>query len=436
MQPGQAVGYEAFQVQRGGDRAGVARGAAVGEVGEVGVEHLAIGAPQRQPPQRIGHRRAGGQRGLGQRIVVAEQRRQVRSQRHARGAGEGGEVDHQIRLLLGAVGHRVAQHQAALGVGVVDLHAVAGAGDHHFAGAQRVAAHRVLHRGHQQGEPHRQLRLHHQPGQCDRVRGAAHVLLHPAHAVGGLEVEAAGVEAHALAHEHQLRVIRLAPAQFEQPRRAVAGAAHRVDGGEVRRKQFVADPCAQLGLVCLAELLDRRAELLGAHVLGGRVDQVAHQRGGVGQRLHRGQRGGVQRERGRRVLRLAVAGELVGAQRPAQRGLHRVERHAFRGELVDAGGQRGRQAGERAQRVGRVHAHQHAGGLALRIGEQQGAAGPGLEAVRIQPAPLRGIQPLLRAGEVAGVGGLDRDAMAGGGGAVEQGWHGWPRVAYGLGKRQ
>ena len=47
--------------------------------------------------------------------------------------------------------------------------------------------------------------------QRDRVRRAAHVLLHVAHAVGGLDVQAAGVEAHALADERQLAARRHRP---------------------------------------------------------------------------------------------------------------------------------------------------------------------------------------------------------------------------------
>ena len=106
--------------------------------------------------------------------------------RDARRARERGEVENQVGLLLGRVGERIAEHEAAFGVGVVDFDGEAGARGNDFAGAIGVAGDGILDGGDQQGQAHGQLGLHHQPGQRDRVRGAAHVLFHPAHTIGGV----------------------------------------------------------------------------------------------------------------------------------------------------------------------------------------------------------------------------------------------------------
>src|SRR5690606_41442052 len=73
----------------------------------------------------------------------------------------------------------------------------------------------------------------------DALPISAHVLLHVAHAVRRLEVEAAGVEAHALADDGDVRMRGLAPAQRQQARRAVRCAADGMDGGEVLFEQGV-----------------------------------------------------------------------------------------------------------------------------------------------------------------------------------------------------
>ncbi len=57
----------------------------------------------------------------GERIVVGEERRHVRPERDARGAGQRGEIDDQRRLVLVGQRQRVGQDQPAFGVGVADL---------------------------------------------------------------------------------------------------------------------------------------------------------------------------------------------------------------------------------------------------------------------------------------------------------------------------
>ena len=71
-------------------------------------------------------------------------------------------------------------------------------------------------------QPDRQPLQGDQPGEGERVGGAAHVLLHQPHAARRLEVEPAAVEADALADDRDPRIAGLAPFELDQPRRAFA----------------------------------------------------------------------------------------------------------------------------------------------------------------------------------------------------------------------
>ena len=57
----------------------------------------------------------------GERVVVGIERRQLGTERDARGAGQGRHVDDQLGRLLVGERQRIGQHQPALGVGVADL---------------------------------------------------------------------------------------------------------------------------------------------------------------------------------------------------------------------------------------------------------------------------------------------------------------------------
>ena len=121
MRPGPGLGDEPLEEQRGGDRAGEARLAGIVEIGDRAVDQLAIGAVQRQPPERLERRPPGREQIVGEAIVRREQRRQVRPERDPRGAGQGRAVDQQRRPLAVGLGEQIGEHQAALGVGVADL---------------------------------------------------------------------------------------------------------------------------------------------------------------------------------------------------------------------------------------------------------------------------------------------------------------------------
>ena len=199
----------------------------------------------------------GGQReGLHDRVVVAEQGGQFRSERDPGRAGQSRKIDDQIRRLLVGESQGVAEHQPALRVRVADFHRQSLAGREHVPRPVCIAADGVLHHGHQHPQPCAYAGAHQHVREAKGHGRAAHVFFHERHAGAGLDVETAAVEAHALAHQGQARKIfaaARAPAQLDQPGRFTAGPAHGMDGREIRREKILSHPFAVAGLVALGE---------------------------------------------------------------------------------------------------------------------------------------------------------------------------------------
>jgi hypothetical protein len=142
-------------------------------------------------------------------VVVGEQAGGDVAQGDDAGAGEGGDVDHGDGVEALGVGERVAQDQAAFGVGVEDLDGLAGHGGDDVAGLDG-ASRRACSRWRDQADHvDRQLHLRDGLEGAEHAGGAAHVVLHLVHAGAGLEGDAAGVEGDALAHQHH-RLVALA----------------------------------------------------------------------------------------------------------------------------------------------------------------------------------------------------------------------------------
>ena len=99
-----------------------------GNVGNPAGQVTQVRSPQRHAPQRVAAAVAGIQPCIGDHVVIAVKRRQIRTQRDSRGAGQGREIHHQCGVQFAGAGQRIAQHQAAFRIGVVDLHAHALAG--------------------------------------------------------------------------------------------------------------------------------------------------------------------------------------------------------------------------------------------------------------------------------------------------------------------
>ena len=136
-------------------------------------------------------------------LIGAEQRRQLRPQGNARGTRERREIDDQVGLLDIGERQRVAEHEPALGIGVADFDAQALARREHVAGPIGVAADRILDRRNQHAKLDANSGGHQQVREPERNGRPTHVLLHERHAGARLDIEAAGIEAHALADQRR-----------------------------------------------------------------------------------------------------------------------------------------------------------------------------------------------------------------------------------------
>ena len=299
MRPRHAGGHEFFEEQRRGDGAGKAAIGAVDHVGQAGFQHVVIRRPQRQAPHRIAHLCTGGNQLAGQCVIIGKQGGQLRAKCHPCGTGERREIDDQHRVPLAGQRDGIAQHQPAFGIGVGDLHRLAGAGADDVAGAHGIAGNGILRRRDDQVQPDAQIGLNHQLGQRQRMRCAAHIFLHQRHAAARLDVQPAAIEGDALADDGDNRMRGIAPRGFDQARCLGGGAANGVDGGEILIDQRFAGGHPHLGLA--AQRVDHCLGQFGrAQIAGRRVDQIAHQRHGfglTGRRRNRAQAGGGQHAR-------------------------------------------------------------------------------------------------------------------------------------------
>ncbi len=152
------------------------------------------------------------------------------------------------------------------------------------------------------------------------MRRAAHVLLHQRHARAALDVEPAAVEGDALADDGQAGVRRIAPMQVDQARGLLGGAADRVDRREAVA-QRLADDDLHLGSEHARLRHDGLGKLGRPEIVGGGVDEVAHQRLRLGESHRRARRrwvAGQQDARRLGLVGLAVAVEAMLREAPAQ----------------------------------------------------------------------------------------------------------------------
>ena len=205
-------------------------------------------------------------------------------------------------------------------------------------------------------EPHFQSLLHDQLGQGKSMGRATHVLLHQQHPAARLDVQAAGIEADALADDCDLRVLFIAPVQFDHARRVAArgGAADPVDHRKAAL-QSVAAGYLELGAVGLGDQLRLVLQLGRAHVLRRGVDQIADQGNGGGFGQNGVDRLDVLRQKHARPF-LAWFGEIavkaVLAGHPAEQGRARFTPGAAVGSGGQDFGQLGHAPARQAFRIG------------------------------------------------------------------------------------
>src|SRR5581483_4281105 len=87
-------------------------------IGEWALDLLIVVVPQRHAPGAVPRVLTGVEQLLSERVVVAVEARCDVAQCDDASAREGGDVDHRIGFEALRIGERVAQNQAALGVGV------------------------------------------------------------------------------------------------------------------------------------------------------------------------------------------------------------------------------------------------------------------------------------------------------------------------------
>ena len=278
MRPGGAGLDEAFQEQRRGHRTGERPVGHIVHVRDIAGEQFSVGLEKRHPPDRILLRLAGLQQRGGRSVVIAEERRQVGPERGPGGAGQCRAVEDQVRRFAGGFRERVAQDEAAFGVGVADLDRQPLASADHVHGPHGIAGNAVLDRRDHQPEPHGQRRRHHHMGKPDHVGRTAHILLHQPHAGRRLQVQPAAVETDALADQGEFGPVFASPDEVDQPRRNGGSAADGMDGRVVPRQQVVTDDGRDLRSVALAEFPDSGFEPFRPHIVGRRVDEVANLR--------------------------------------------------------------------------------------------------------------------------------------------------------------
>ena len=224
---------------------------------------------------------------------------------------------------------------------------------------ERVAGDRILHRRDQHAQRHLQARVHDHVRERQHGRRPAHVLLHQQHGAVGLEIEPAGVEAHALADQRHLGIARPCPSAA---RSAAARAARRRRGrrrgsagssasaGRRRRSQRTFAPCrlasaraaasSSAGPMSLAGVLMRSRASVTPSAMRRQIVAVD----AVGQHQPH-----------RLVLRLAIAREAVGAEREGERGEPRRRAARWRSDRCRPAARRGAgRAGRRSCRPCRL----------------------------------------------------------------------------------
>ena len=275
------------------DAAGAAAG--VHHVGDLALQLIAVLVEERHRPHAIAG--AVGRRGAPARPTqsgVPNSPLVILPERDDAGAGERRDVHQMRRAELPRVPERVAEDQPALGVGVDHLDrlaaprscrmspgliarppgmfSVVGTTPMTRIGAlqQRDGAHRARHR-----------------------RAAGHVVLHPLHALGRLDRDAAGVERDALADQAEDRRRRRAGrvvAEHHQPRRLAAAArdaeqqahAERFDLASRRGPRPTTPPSVASAAARARELARRQrvARLVGE--LARQVAALAEQASAIG----------------------------------------------------------------------------------------------------------------------------------------------------------
>ena len=394
---------ETVEKQRGGDRTGKAAARHMVDIGDFGLQHPAVTVPQRQPPDRIMHRTSGLHDLFGQSIVLGVKRRQIGTECNAGRAGQRGILQDQFRLVLIGQCECIGQDQAAFGIGIADFDTQTLAACQHVTGPEGRTRNGIFHRRNQHAQPHGQIGRHDHRRGSQRGGRTAHVLFHQQHRRIGFDVEATGIKGHALADQGDFGMVGLSPDQIDQPRCARRGAADGMDHRIIGLQQIIAADHADIGAKLVGQRASGILDLLRAHVIGGRIDQItAHEHGfGHGRDGMSIHTFGHDKLAGR-LIGLFVTGEAIGAEREGQHGLFGIGPAAV--EPVLSGRQELGQTAccKHSVFIGSlVQPKQHSDDFAFWIGQAEAAAVFAGKALRLGimfgggPEPRRSHAPVL-----------------------------------------
>ena len=309
MRP-RVVFREVRQEGGGGDGAGGAA-AYVLQVGKVGFELFAVFGKQGQLPCLVAALARCGQDFVGQLLRVGQKAAGNVAECDDARAGECGDIDYGGGFELFGMAQRVAQYQAAFGIGVQDFDGGAVHGRYHVAGFAGGRVGHVFAGGDDGGQVDGQFGF---GGGCECADDAcrtAHVVFHFVHRFARLERDAAAVEGDAFADEYDrggVFVGRAAPVQFDEVRVLCAAFGHRPE-----RTHVFAD------MVFIVDF-------------GGRTEFFGFGTGGVGQIFRGADVGGGVAQ----VFAQVDAVELGFG--PIQGGLHGVGVFGVEGCAVEFGG--------------------------------------------------------------------------------------------------
>ncbi len=363
------------------------------------------------------------------------------------GTGQGGDIDQRRRFEALRVGQRIAQDQAAFGVGVAHFNGFARHRGDHVGRAVGVAIDGVFNGRHHHHEVQRQLGLDRSDEGADDVGATAHVVLHFLDAALGLQVDATGIEGDALADQHVgLGVAAIVPLQHDQARAVGRATGHGQQRAHAQRFHLVLVEDLGFGTVMLAGELHAHLGQVGrGAVVRRQVAQLAGEldTGGDGLALGQGLRvvtgDGQLGQAGVVGLLLAqgggvaVGGVIGGDHRLADRPgrVAVLHRHFGQGEQC-AAGSAGLQSTHGVAHGLQVLRHAEAGGVAeadhqharrahaRQVVQQGGGAGLAGQVATLgqggQAATAGGIQRLRGRGQ--GMVGIraDHQAINGGGG--------------------
>ena len=146
----------------------------------------------------------------------------VHPERDDNRAGQRRHVDDHVGLESPRVVKRVAEDQAALGVGVEDLDGETGGAGDDVAGLDGPTVGHVFAGGDQADDVERQVELGHGVHGADDAGRAAHVEFHFVHGRRIFERDATGVEGDALADQHHGRAFGARVPMFDDDESAAA----------------------------------------------------------------------------------------------------------------------------------------------------------------------------------------------------------------------